>query len=512
MRTCSTATRPATRSSSASSPTTSGGCAASSPTRTAWSSPTASARRENLVCAVLQGPRGDTGRARGPVQPREPRDRPRAAGSSRCWCRSTIRGCGSRSWCTPTRSSHPRPPAPDRGRARPGAPHPAPAVAARPRRARDRGRLRRRVPLRPRRDRRAPGARARAGRLRGHDEQDARAGAAARLAGRPARPRGADPPREAPRRPGHRADRAARVRGLHRPRRARPPPAPHAGALPSAARRARRGAEAASCPRRRSRASPPGCTSRSSCRRPRRARDPPHGGTRGASSCERSSDYEATRPADADARLRRAARARDRARRARARPAIRQPQRAGGQGPSGLPISQWWPNGSATRPRRHPWSSSPAATSRAPASTARAIAASGSSATGASARSRRRRVSGLKLRVLGRLVGDPERRVLADRELGDDRLVADLVVHDSAEGGLVERDRLRPTADGQLGEDAGHMRINTTACAASAQGAAEAAVETRGVAGRLTAAAGDEELNMLCILEYIFLGRNFSGR
>src|SRR5215207_11462052 len=43
----------------------------------------------------------------------------------------------------------------------------------------DRGRLRRRVPLRPRADRRAPGAPARPGDLRGIGEQDARAGPAA---------------------------------------------------------------------------------------------------------------------------------------------------------------------------------------------------------------------------------------------------------------------------------------------------------------------------------------------
>ncbi len=60
-------------------------------------------------------------------------------------------------------------------------------LAARARRDRDRGRLRRRVPLRPRRRRRAAGARAGPRRLRRHRQQDARPGAAARLAGRPVR-------------------------------------------------------------------------------------------------------------------------------------------------------------------------------------------------------------------------------------------------------------------------------------------------------------------------------------
>ncbi len=58
--------------------------------------------------------------------------------------------------------------------------------------------------------------------------------------------------------------------------------------------------------------------------------------------------------------------------------------------------------------------------------------------------------------VLGRLVGDPERRV-ADRELGDDRLVlvgaADAVDLDGPEGRLVELDRLAAAADGELGRD-----------------------------------------------------------
>ena len=79
---------------------------------------------------------------------------------------------------------HPGAPASDRRRARPRAPHGAAAMAARPRRARDRGRLRRRVPLRPRRRRRAAGPRAGADRLRRLGEQDAGAGAAPRLARR----------------------------------------------------------------------------------------------------------------------------------------------------------------------------------------------------------------------------------------------------------------------------------------------------------------------------------------
>ena len=51
----------------------------------------------------------------------------------------------------------------------------------------------------------------------------------------------------------------------------------------------------------------------------------------------------------------------------------------GGQGISGLPISQWWPNGSSTRPRRQPCSSTHGWTSDAPAPTARLTTASGSS-------------------------------------------------------------------------------------------------------------------------------------
>ena len=75
------------------------------------------------------------------------------------------------------------------------------ALAAGPRRRRDRGRLRRRVPLRPRRRRRAPGSRARSRRLRRLAQQDARAGAAARLARGPSAAARAGPRREADRRP-----------------------------------------------------------------------------------------------------------------------------------------------------------------------------------------------------------------------------------------------------------------------------------------------------------------------
>ena len=66
------------------------------------------------------------------------------------------------------------------------------ALGARARRAGHRGRLRRRVPLRPRADRRHAGPRARPRRLRRHGEQDARARAAARLARAAARPRRRD--------------------------------------------------------------------------------------------------------------------------------------------------------------------------------------------------------------------------------------------------------------------------------------------------------------------------------
>ena len=46
---------------------------------------------------------------------------------------------------------------------------------------------------------------------------------------------------------------------------------------------------------------------------------------------------------------------------------------------SGLPISQWWPDGSATRPTRHPCPSVIGATSVAPAAIACSNTASGSS-------------------------------------------------------------------------------------------------------------------------------------
>ena len=73
----------------------------------------------------------------------------------------------------------------------------------------------------------------------------------------------------------------------------------------------------------------------------------------------------------------------------------------GGQGPSGLPISQWWPNGSTTRPRRQPCSSVAAITGVAPASTARASAASGSSTISSIRTVPPPTVSGLKLKCSG---------------------------------------------------------------------------------------------------------------
>jgi hypothetical protein len=57
------------------------------------------------------------------------------------------------------------------------------------------------------------------------------------------------------------------------------------------------------------------------------------------------------------------------------------PAHVGGQGPSGLPISHSWPNGSMIRPSRQPCSSPTAEVSFAPARTACAATVSGSSTT-----------------------------------------------------------------------------------------------------------------------------------
>ena len=126
----------------------------------------------------------------------------------------------------------------------------------------------------------------------------------------------------------------------------------------------------------------------------------------------------------------------------------------GGQGTSGLPISQWWPNGSTMRPSRQPCSSATGVDRASRPRRPRArTAASGSSTVSSSLTVPPPSDSGLKFCVLGRLVGDPERRV-ADRELRDDGLVlvgaADAVDLDRAEGGLVERDRRAAAAHREL--------------------------------------------------------------
>ena len=105
-----------------------------------------------------------------------------------------------------------RPPAPDRRRALERAAERARRLATRARRDRDRGRLRRRAPLRPSGDRRSPGARARSGGLRRLGEQDAGAGASARLARRAGAAARGGARGEAPDRPRDGPDRADRVR------------------------------------------------------------------------------------------------------------------------------------------------------------------------------------------------------------------------------------------------------------------------------------------------------------
>ena len=129
-------------------------------------------------------------RGRGPGPRRDPRPARAGAGSSPSRCRSTSEGIvvdalpGRRA----RRARHARAPVPDRRRAQPGAPRGAAAAGPSERGAIDRrGRLRRRVPLRPRAGRRAPGPAAGPRRPRRLGLQDARARAAARLADRAAR-------------------------------------------------------------------------------------------------------------------------------------------------------------------------------------------------------------------------------------------------------------------------------------------------------------------------------------
>ena len=124
-----------------------------------------------------------------------------------------------------------RAPVPDGRRARTRAAGGTAGLGRPLRRVRRRGRLRRRVPLRPRPGRRAAGDGARARDLRRVGEQDARAGAAARLAAAARGARRRRRGRALGGRPRRAAARPARARRPHRPRRARPPPAPHAPAL-----------------------------------------------------------------------------------------------------------------------------------------------------------------------------------------------------------------------------------------------------------------------------------------
>ena len=129
-----------------------------------------------------------------------------------------------------------------------------------------RGRLRRRVPLRPRADRRDPGPRARPRRLRRLGEQDPRPGPAPRLARRAAvDDRRADRRGQAGRRHGLGGARPAGVRGRARARRARPPPAPDAADLPGPPRRAARAPSPATSRTSDRSARPPGSTCSPGC-------------------------------------------------------------------------------------------------------------------------------------------------------------------------------------------------------------------------------------------------------
>ncbi len=187
----------------------------------------------NVVCHALRGREAD--RDRGPEQPAPARDRRPRRPRGREGARRRRRHRGRRAPARRRRRRHARPPAPDRRAALTRAARRADRLAARQRRDRDRGRLRRRVPLRPPGGRGAPGTRSRARDLRRIGEQDAGARAAARVARGAERPRRPRERREDARRPRDVADRPARVRRLPRPRGARPPPPPHADAVPRAA-------------------------------------------------------------------------------------------------------------------------------------------------------------------------------------------------------------------------------------------------------------------------------------
>ena len=160
------------------SPTTSAGCAASSPSPTASSSRAATRRALALLCHALKTPARAASRSRTRATRSSARSPPRAGlepvpipvdeDGHRASTRSRPRASTPSSSPPPTSTR----PASCSSRERRAA---LLALAARARRDRDRGRLRRRVPLRPRRGRRAPGPRARPGRLRRLGQQDARA-------------------------------------------------------------------------------------------------------------------------------------------------------------------------------------------------------------------------------------------------------------------------------------------------------------------------------------------------
>ena len=176
-------------------PTTSAACVAWWPSPSASSSPRATRRGSLSSCRALAAGGARQDRHGGSEQPRRPGHRRPRAGleavpigvdAEGMRVDELARAAPDAVIVTP---AHQQPTGVVLSRERRLASSPGCAT----RRRRDRGRLRRRVPLRPRCRRRAPGARAGADRLRGHDEQDARARAPPRLARR-ARPsaRGGD--------------------------------------------------------------------------------------------------------------------------------------------------------------------------------------------------------------------------------------------------------------------------------------------------------------------------------
>ena len=187
----------------------------------------------NLVLRSLAGDGDPAGGDRGPGRRRLPRDLrpPRDRGGSRPDRRARDRRRRARRDRRPSGDPHPHPSVPDRHRAGSRAPPGAGRVGGRARRDDHRGRLRRRVPLRPRPDRRAPGTGSRTGRADRHGQQVARPGAPARVGRLPGaaargggRGQAAERPRVADARAAGAGD-ADRVRSL------RPSPAPHARRL-----------------------------------------------------------------------------------------------------------------------------------------------------------------------------------------------------------------------------------------------------------------------------------------